>query len=130
MFSSQNWVARQFSVKWWDKFKFSLVQSRLKNEFLEMPLEIQDSVTHVSETQVEPASPKPESSSSSSSKGKKPSKIKQVALKLMQQLIEAEDGDEEEELSTAESSVQHHYSFDPFQDAQDPYDITDLDLDS
>jgi hypothetical protein len=93
-----------------------------------MPLEIQDSVTHVSETQVEPASPKPESSSSS--KGKKPSKINEVALKLMQQLIEAEDGDEEEELSTAESSVQHHYIFDPFQDAQDPYDITDLDLDS
>jgi len=128
MFSSQNCVARQFSVKWWDKFKFSLVQSRLKNEFPEMPLEIQDSVTHVSETQVELASPKPESSSSS--KGKKPSNIKQVALKLMQQLIEAEDGDEEEELSTAESSVQHHYIFDPFQDAQDPYDITDLDLDS
>jgi hypothetical protein len=53
MFSSQNCVARQFSVKWWDKFKFSLVQSRLKNEFIERPLEIQDSVTHVSETQVE-----------------------------------------------------------------------------
>jgi hypothetical protein len=48
----------------------------------------------------------------------------------MQQLIEAEDGDEEEESSTAESSVQHHYNFDLFQDAQDPYDITDLDLDS
>jgi len=128
MFSTQNCVARQFFVKWWDKFKFSLVQSRLKNEFPEKPLEIQDSVTHVSETQVEPASPKPESSSSS--KGKKPSKIKQVALKLMQQLIEAKDGDEEEESSTAESSVQHHYNFDLFQDAQDPYDITDLDLDS
>jgi hypothetical protein len=128
VFSTQNSVARQFSVKWCDKFKFSLVQSRLKNEFPEKPLEIQDSVTHVSETQVEPATFKPESSTYS--KGKKPSKIKQIALKFMQQLIEAEDGDEDEEASTAESYVQHHHNFDLFQDAQDPYDFTDLDLDS
>jgi hypothetical protein len=63
VFSSQNCVARQFSVKWWDKFKFSLVQSCLKNEFPERSLEVQDSVTHVSETQVElvkPASSTPE----------------------------------------------------------------------
>jgi hypothetical protein len=95
-------------------------------EFPESSPGIQDSVTHVSETQVEPTSPKPESSTSS--KGKKSYKIKQ-ALKLMQQLIEVEDGDEDEEASTAESFVQHHYNFDPFQDAQDPYDFTDLDLD-
>jgi len=131
VFSTQNCIARQFSVNWWDKFKFSLVQSRLKNEFPERPLKVQDSVTHVSETQVEPATdfPKPESSTTSS-KGKKPSKIKQVAIKLMQQIIEVEDGDEDEEASTAESSVQHHHNFDLFQDAQDPYDFTDLDLDS
>jgi hypothetical protein len=121
-----NCIARQFSVKWWDKFKFSLVQSRLKNEFPERSLEVQDSVTHVSETQFKPTTEAPKPDSSTSSKGKKPSKIKQIALNLMQQLIEAEDGnDEDEEASTAESSIQHY-----FQDAQDPYDITDLDLDS
>jgi hypothetical protein len=127
VFITQNCVARQFSVKWWDKFNFSLVQSRLSKEFPERPPIIQDSVTHVSETQIEPTSPKPDSSTSS--KGKKSSKIKQ-ALKLMQQLVEAEEGDEDEEASTAESSVQHHFNFDSFQDAQDPYDFTDLDLDS
>jgi len=124
VFISQNCVARQFSVKWWDKFNFSLVQSHLMKKFPESSPAIEDSVTHVSETQVEPTSPKPESSTSS--KGKKSSKIKQ-ALKLMQQLIEAEDGNEDEEASTVESSVQHHYNFDPF---QDPYDFTDLNLNS
>jgi hypothetical protein len=118
VFSSQNCVARQFSIKWWDKFKFSLVQSLLKNEFPERSLEVQDSVTHVSETQVEPVTEIPKPASSTSSKGKKPSKIKQIAFNLMKQLIEAEDGDEDEESSTL------------FQDAQDPYDITNLDLDS
>jgi hypothetical protein len=127
VFITQNCVARQFSVKWWDKFNFSLVQSRLTKEFPERPPIVQDSVTHVSETQIEPTSPKPDSSTSS--KGKKPSKIKQ-ALKLMQQLVDAEKGNEDEEASTAESSVQHHFNFDAFQDAQDPYDFTDLDLDS
>jgi hypothetical protein len=48
----------------------------------------------------------------------------------MQQLVDAEKGNEDEEASTAESSVQHHFNFDAFQDAQDPYDFTDLDLDS
>jgi hypothetical protein len=48
----------------------------------------------------------------------------------MQQLVEVEEGDEDEEASTAESFVQHHFNFDSFQDAQDPYDFTDLDLDS
>jgi hypothetical protein len=98
-------------------------------EFPESSPAIQDSVTHVSETQVEPAPVIPKPESSTLSKGKKSSKIKQMAL-LMQQLLEAEDGDEDEEASTAESSVQHHYNFDHFQDGQDPYDITDLDLDS
>jgi hypothetical protein len=130
VFSSQNCVTRQFSVKWWDKFKFSLVQSRLKHEFLERSLKVQDSVTHVSETQFKPVTEIPKPASSTSSKGKKPSKIKQIAFNLMKQLIEAEDGDEDEESSTAESSIQHHYNCDLFQDAQDPYDITNLDLDS
>jgi hypothetical protein len=97
-------------------------------EFPERPPAIQDSVTHVSETQVEPAPDIPKSESSVLSKEKKSSKIKQMAL-LMQQLLEAEDNDEDEEASTTESSVQHHYSFDLFQDAQDPNSITDLDLD-
>jgi hypothetical protein len=70
-------------------------------EFPERPPAIQNSVTHVSETQVEPAPDIPKSESSVLSKEKKPSKIKQMAL-LMQQILQAEDNDEDEEASTAE----------------------------
>jgi len=96
------------------------------NEFPERSPAIQDSVTHVSETQVEPALDITKSESSVLSKEKKPSKMKQMVL-LMKQILDAEDNDEDEEASTAESSFQHH--FDLFQDAQDPNDVTDLGLD-
>jgi hypothetical protein len=67
----------------------------------------------------------PKSESPTFSKGKKPTKknLKAFALALAEQFYEAS---EEEE--TAESSS-HPRQFDPFQDAQDPYDAYDLDLD-
>jgi hypothetical protein len=127
---NQNCISRQFSVKWGDKFKFSPIQARLKTEFSEKSLTVPTVDDQV------PAQPFPKASksvSSSSSKGKKPSKeeIKAFARALAEQYLEArvEDDVDKEEASTAESSTQH-YNFDPFQDAQNPFDVYDLDLDS
>jgi hypothetical protein len=145
---NQNCIARQFSVKWWDKFKFSVVQARLKTEFPEekKTLEVQTAQAQAPEAQVQPTkSESPKSTSPSSSKGKKPAKkdFKAFALALAEKFYECNEEEEEEEEEegsagssfphekedTAEALI-HRYGFDLFQNAQDPYDAVDLDSDS
>jgi hypothetical protein len=138
---NHNCIARQFSVKWWDKFKFSVIQPRLKIEFPEKTLEVQIAEVQAPEVQVQPTkSESPKSTSPSSSKGKKPAKkdFKAFALALAEKFYEASEEEEEgsagssfphEEENTAEALI-CRYGFDLFQDAQDPYDAVDLDCDS
>jgi len=106
---SQNCVSKQFFVKWWDKFDFSRVQSRLNTEF-----PIKPAANPTAQVQAQPSEPinklpqAPKSKSSTSSKGKKLSKkdLIEIALVFMQQLTKASDDEENEEESfTAKSST-------------------------
>jgi hypothetical protein len=123
-------IARQFSVKWWDKFDFSRVLSRL---YLEFPFK-SEAQPLVAQTQspepiIEPLSQDPKSDSPTSSNRKRPAKkdFKAFALSLAEQFYE-QDEEEADEESTAKSSVPRS-QFDLFQDAQDPFDAYDLSLD-
>jgi hypothetical protein len=101
----QNYIARQFYVKWWDKFDFSRIQSRLNAEF---PLKLEFNPTTQAQAP-EAQSPElpiklpqaPKSNSPTSSKGKKPTKkdLKAFALAFAKQFYEASE--EEDEDSTA-----------------------------
>jgi hypothetical protein len=142
---NQNCIARQFSVKWWDKFKFSVVQSHLKDEFPEKSLEVQTAVVQAPEAQAQPIakapkSESPKSESPTSSRGKRPTKkeFEAFALALAEKFYE--DSKQEDEGST-ESFVHRYeekdaesfircYGFDLFQDAQDPFGTYELDLNS
>jgi hypothetical protein len=142
--NSQNCIARQLSVKWWDKFDFSRIRSRLDIEFPFKPEVTYSIQVRAPVAQLQPPEPSqvPKSESPISSKGKRPAKkdFKAFALALAEQFYEVSEEEEEEE-GTAESSIHHYgeegtiesfirrYGFDPFQDAQDPYDAYDLNID-
>jgi hypothetical protein len=123
---NHNCIARQFYFKWWDKFDFTRIRSRLDTEF---PLKSEDAPATQAQTPVV-QSPKPhiklpqapKSESSTFSKGKKPTKkdFKAFALAFAKQFYEASE--EEEEDSTTESST-HHNQVDFYQDPLDAYDL-------
>jgi len=122
----QNCIARQFYVKWSNKFDFSRIQSRLNAEF---PLKLEFNPTTQAQAPELPIKlpQAPKSNSPTSSKGKKPTKkdLKAFALAFAKQFYEASE--EEDEDSIAESSI-HKSQIDLFQDAQDPFDAYDLSL--
>jgi hypothetical protein len=115
-----------FLLKWWDKFDFSKIQSCLNIEFpfkSEVAPTAQAQVPVAQLQSLEPAiklpkAPKSESPTSSTRKKPTNNDVKTFALAFAKQFYKASD--EEEEDSTAESSV-HLSQIDPYQDAQDPY---------
>jgi ATP-dependent exoDNAse (exonuclease V) beta subunit len=125
-------IARQFFVKWWDKFDFSRVQSRLHHEYPLKKEALQMIQTIMAQSQ-QPPEPiieqAPKSESPTSFKGKRPAKkdFKAFALALAEQFYEQNEENSNEE-STVESSVPRS-QFDLFQDVQDPFDGYDLSCD-
>ncbi|GLT71247.1 hypothetical protein SLA2020_432810 [Shorea laevis] len=145
---SDGCIARQFSVKWWDKYNFSLIQEQLYSEFsaeqlsqtspeVQLQPELISRLPPASMALKAPKASKSVSSASSSkeksgsskskssAKAKKPSRkdILAMAEVLLQQASEGDDEDEDNASSAeSESSIHLDQLNDSYQDAQDPFD--------
>ncbi|CAL2252421.1 unnamed protein product [Prunus armeniaca] len=112
--------ARQFSVKWGDKFE---VDKIAKYVYKDLP---HDSILH-------PASPTGSIRSSLSVEGKSKSELQEIAHQLIIQASQMDDDEDIENDSPSSSSCQPMQS--PakpkswYEDSQDPYDAYDLNSD-
>ncbi|KAI5335784.1 hypothetical protein L3X38_025918 [Prunus dulcis] len=106
--------ARQFSVKWWDKFE---VQRIAKYVYNDLP--------------AEPQATSPTSSvrSSLSVEGKSKSELQEIARQLIIQASQMDDDDEDNDSPASSSCQPMQNPVKPkswYEDSQDPYDAYDL----
>ena len=113
---NQNLLDREFSVKWWDSFKYNDIIAQIHRDF---PPPVQRAIAHNTRSQ---------SSLDSVQIARKSSKeLKDLAQQL---LLQSEKLESEEKNSPASSEASvNHVPVDPFQDSQDLYDGYNLDSD-
>ncbi|CAL8118498.1 unnamed protein product [Prunus armeniaca] len=111
-------LARQFSVKWWDKFEVERIAKYVYNDLPQEPIQ-------------HPVSPTGSTRSSLSVEGKSKSELQEIARQLIIQASQMDDDEDND--SPSSSSCQPMQS--PakkkswFEDSQDPYDGYDLNSD-
>ena len=113
---NQNLLDREFSVKWWDSFKYNDIISQIHRDF---PPPIQRAISHNTRSQ--------SSLDSIQIIGKSSKELKDLAQQL---LLQSEKLESEEKNSPASSkALVNHVPVGSFQDSQDPYDGYNLDSD-
>ncbi|CAL2248432.1 unnamed protein product [Prunus armeniaca] len=111
-------LARQFLVKWWNKFEVDRIAKYVYNDLPQEP------IPH-------PVSPTGSTRSSLSVEGKSKSELQEIARQLIIQTSQMDDDEDND--SPSSSSCQPMQS--PakkkswYEDSQDPYDAYDLDSD-
>ncbi|CAL8114379.1 unnamed protein product [Prunus armeniaca] len=114
--------ARQFSVKWWDKFEVDRIAKYVYND-----------LPH--DSAPPPTSPTGSTKSSLSVEGKSKSDLQEIACQLIIQASQMDDDEENDNDNDSSSSSSCQPMQSPakpkswYEDSQDPYDAYDLNSD-